>query len=76
MRKEDIFMEQPTGYERGLNMVCKLKKSIYGLKQSGREWNTVITSFFKERNFRVSDVYLSIFPMERRKINYSLNLFG
>ena len=59
--KEDIFMEQPTGYERGLNMVCKLKKSIYGLKQSGREWNTVITSFFKERNFRVSDVDTCLF---------------
>ncbi|XP_073821289.1 uncharacterized protein [Musca autumnalis] len=38
---EDIFMEQPKGFEDPDNpdMVCKLKKSIYGLKQSGRMWN-------------------------------------
>ena len=32
----DIYMEQPEGYEKeGENLVCKLEKSIYGLKQSG-----------------------------------------
>lgn len=35
---EEILMAQPTGFEEGTNLVCKLKKAIYGLHQSGREW--------------------------------------
>ncbi|CAI7914499.1 unnamed protein product [Closterium sp. NIES-53] len=30
--EEDVYMTQPPGYEDGTGRVCKLKKSIYGLK--------------------------------------------
>ncbi|GFX10058.1 retrovirus-related Pol polyprotein from transposon TNT 1-94 [Trichonephila clavipes] len=33
-----IYMKQPTGYEIDNNKVCKLRKAIYGLRQSGRQW--------------------------------------
>ena len=35
---EDIYMSQPIGFEEvgKENMVCKLQKSIYGLKQAHR----------------------------------------
>lgn len=38
--KEDIYMSQPEGYvmKAREHLVCKLKKSIYGLKQSSRKW--------------------------------------
>lgn len=36
---EDIYMEQPQAFDDGSGRICKLKKSIYGLKQSGRAWN-------------------------------------
>ena len=37
--EEKIFMEQPRGFETGgKDMVCKPEKSLYGLKQSGRNW--------------------------------------
>lgn len=36
---EEIYMEQPEGYHDGTNRVCKLNRSIYGLKQAGRQWN-------------------------------------
>ncbi|KAL0534579.1 hypothetical protein IC582_028870 [Cucumis melo] len=38
--EEEIFMEQPKGFEvKGKKeLVCKLKRSLYGLKQSPRCW--------------------------------------
>jgi hypothetical protein len=38
--KEEIFMETPPGYGKGVtdHTVCRLKKALYGLKQSPRAW--------------------------------------
>lgn len=36
---EEIYMKQPEGYDDKSGRVCKLNKSIYGLKQAGRVWN-------------------------------------
>ena len=50
---EEVFMCQPEGaVEEGKeNFVCHLKKSIYGLKQSPRCWNTVLDDHLKKMNF-------------------------
>jgi hypothetical protein len=37
--QEKVYMRQPEGFEDGTDRVCLLVKTIYGLKQSGREWN-------------------------------------
>jgi hypothetical protein len=37
--KETVYMHQPDGYEDGSGRICQLVKMLYGLKQSGREWN-------------------------------------
>ena len=35
--KELIYVEYPTGYDGGNNMVYRLRRALYGLKQSPRE---------------------------------------
>ena len=52
--QEDIYVEQPEGYQKGKQMVCKLKRSLYGLKQSGRNWFECLSSHLFELNFKAS----------------------
>lgn len=35
--KEEVYMKAPDGYTVPANNVCKLQRSLYGLKQVGRE---------------------------------------
>ena len=39
--QEDVYMVQPEGFvdPKNPNKVCKLKRSIYGLKQASKSWN-------------------------------------
>jgi hypothetical protein len=37
--KEKIVMEQPPEFGDGTDRVAELNRTLYGLKQSGREWN-------------------------------------
>ena len=44
--KEEVYVEQPPGFQQGKNMVYRLEKALYGLKQAPRAWNTKIDAFF------------------------------
>ena len=46
--EEDIFMDQPPGFEDGSDMVCHLRKGLYGLKQSPRAWNKTFDDFLQK----------------------------
>jgi Reverse transcriptase (RNA-dependent DNA polymerase) len=52
--EEDVYMEMPQGFELD-GMVCHLKKSLYGLKQSPRNWYLLISAFITgELGFRAT----------------------
>ncbi len=59
--EEEVFMRQPEGFEvKGKeNLVCKLKKSIYGLKQSPRSWNAALDSQLREIDRKMTRVFTS-----------------
>ena len=51
--EEEIYMSQPTGFKtaRKENMICKLKKSLYELKQSPRQWYKHFDSFIRGKRY-------------------------
>ena len=54
--KEEIYMKQPDGYDDGTNRLCRLIKSLYGLKQAGREWNIEFNQQLKSHGWNPSMV--------------------
>ena len=52
---EVIYMNIPAGFERNTgNKMCKLKKSIYGLKQFPRAWFGRFAKVIKESGYKQS----------------------
>jgi hypothetical protein len=40
--KEPIYLKQPPGYSKGRDVLL-LKKALYSLKQSGRQWHKCLS---------------------------------
>ncbi|TYK28613.1 retrovirus-related pol polyprotein from transposon tnt 1-94 [Cucumis melo var. makuwa] len=64
--EDNIYMSQPEGFitQGQKKKVCKLSRSIYGLKQASRSWNirfdTTIKSYSFDQNIDKSCVYKKI----------------
>jgi len=54
--EEETYMSQPMGFKNREkeNMVYKLKKSLYGLNQSLRQWYKSFDSFIREKRYTCS----------------------
>ena len=51
-------MHPPIGMSVSSGKVLRLKKTLYGLKQSPREWNDNLDAFMINMKYkRISDVY-------------------
>jgi len=48
---EDIYMQQIEGFVSNPSLVCRLKKSLYGLKQTPRAWYAKIDGFLLSLSF-------------------------
>ena len=61
----EIYIKQPEGFEQvgenGETLVWKLKKSLYGLKQSGRNWNNLLHDFLIHEEFIQSRADLCLY---------------
>ena len=63
---EEVYMLQPEGFKANgkENMVCRLKRSIYGLKQASCQWylkfDKIVTSFSFIENKFDKGVYMKV----------------
>jgi len=49
--KERVYMQQPEGYGNGTGRICLLIKTLYGLKQAGREWNIELDTKLRRHGY-------------------------
>ncbi len=56
--EEEVYVEKPKGFEihEHETRVCRLKKSLYGLKQALRAWYERMDSFLMSLEFTKSKV--------------------
>ena len=71
---EEVYLEQPKGFEmldsNGKKLVCKLKASIYGLKQAAKNWYQELSTSIIQQGFQRSkhDYCLFLKTKEEEKL--------
>lgn len=68
---DEVFMEQPqTFIEGNPEIVCKLNKPLYGLKQSGREWHKRLDEFIIQQggSRNEADPCLYVFGKNEKRV--------
>jgi hypothetical protein len=60
--EEDVYVQQPPGYEvGGKNVVCHLKRALYGLRQAPRAWHQRLKSELQAYGFTESNADPGLF---------------
>lgn len=62
---ENVFMYPPEGLDLGKGKVLKLKKSLYGLKQSAKCWNDAFNNFVLNIGFERSNNDFCLYKMKK-----------
>ena len=75
--EEELYMKQPTGFvQQGTEgMVCRLNKSLYGLKQAGRTWNKRIDIELKAHGFVPIDADPCVYAYKRGSVVLIISLY-
>jgi hypothetical protein len=64
--KEDVYIRQPIGFDDGTSNVCHLRRCMYGLKQSPREFTEVLRDWLVSQGWHqlMSDPCIYIFEAD------------
>ena len=74
--EEEIYMKQAEGFhEGGPNHVCRLKKSLYGLKQAARQWNKKLHTTLQSMGFKRLDSDRSIYVYVKDDLRIIVPIF-
>ncbi|CAI7836100.1 unnamed protein product [Closterium sp. NIES-53] len=72
--KEELHMRQPPGFDDGFGRVCRLKKSIYRLKQAPRQWYLKFDEALMDFGFERSECDPALYHLVRDEGRLSLYL--
>jgi hypothetical protein len=61
---KEIYMEQPQGFMQDSSLACRLKKSLYGLKQALKTWYAKMDSYLLSQNFVHCKSNLNVYMLE------------
>jgi hypothetical protein len=68
--EEEIYMRQPLGYEEGgPNMVCHLRRALYGLRQAPRAWHTRLKKELETAGFVESEADPGLYTLRHKHDN-------
>lgn len=70
--KENIYMQVPEGISSKSNHVCKLNKTLYGLKQSSRCWYERFDQVIKSMGFESSKVDPCLYILNKNSIDLNV----
>ncbi|GJS39297.1 putative RNA-directed DNA polymerase [Tanacetum coccineum] len=70
-----VYMKPPKRYFPSDNRVCRLKKSLYGLKLAPRQWNAKLTSTLIENGFSQSKSDYSLFTKSDKGVFLALLVY-
>lgn len=65
--EEEVYMVPPQGHCEDASLVCKLRKAIYGLKQSPRAWYHRLSNCLLEKEFTRSEADHTLFTKQGKK---------
>jgi hypothetical protein len=75
--EEEIYMEQLQRFmhQGGEHLLCKLHKSLYGLKQFLRAWNQKLDTFIKSIEFMKSEVDPNMYVTQAGNVKFFIMVY-
>ena len=74
--EEEIYMKQPEGFhEFGPEYVCRLRKSIYGLKQAARQWNKKLHTALLSMGWKRLESDRSVYIYKKNGVSIIMPVF-
>ena len=64
--EEEIYMRHPKGYTKYSSLVCKIRKYLYGVKQTPRAWYAKMDSFLLSHKFETCKSDCNVYMKQKR----------